>query len=290
MPTISLVVCVSNQRNLLKRLLQEAHGCHDELVVVHDGPDTTNVRTVVEEANGRFYERPLGNQQEPHWPFAWGQAVHDWILRLDADEFPSEEMKEWLQRFRQGPDPPESVSGYTCIWPIWNGIRAVTKHWPAGRIFLMNRQRVRFFGIAEQTPIPDGRFVALPLILNHRPPRRSHGLRNVLFRRQAYTWRNVIARGLLGKPTDLPCWRWDNPAWPERWEEVRRRPLRTAIARLVMDTLRTLRDQWKNERKILLSTAINGPINHMLFCFVYCQVRRLQKRKRLEEQVPKKSQ
>ena len=217
MPAICLVVCVSNQRDLLNRLLQEARGCYDELVVVHDGPESTNtsqtcgndantaqkplaidfgtlpkrfqlpaayhasedapklgsVHELVARYRGRFFQPPRVGSLEGQSPFAWSCATHDWILRLDADEFPSEEMKDWIARFRRGDDPEPSISGYTCIWPIWNGTRAITEHWPAGRIFLFNRRRVRFFGQVEQTPIPDGRYEALPLILHHQPRRRS---------------------------------------------------------------------------------------------------------------------
>src|SRR4051812_32393021 len=132
MPNLSLVVCVHLQRDLLERLIREAQGSYDDLVVVHDGPDTANLRAIVEPAGGRFFERPREHQQEPHWPFAWGQAKHDWILRLDADEFPDTEMKQWLREFRRAPEPSAAISGYSCVWPLWDGKRPITKKWPGG--------------------------------------------------------------------------------------------------------------------------------------------------------------
>src|SRR6266568_303553 len=139
MPDVSLVVCVFKEGDLLARLLQYAAGLYDDLVVVHDGPDETNGRALVEKTGGRFFEAPRDFQQEPHWPLAWEKAAHDWILRLDADELPSEELKAWLQKFRTGPEPPEVISGFTCVWPLWNGTRAVSQRWPAGRHFLFHR-------------------------------------------------------------------------------------------------------------------------------------------------------
>src|SRR6267378_2170301 len=192
MPAVSLVVCLHQQRDLLERLLQKSAGCYDDLVVVHDGPDEPGIRTVVEAAGGRFFERPRENQQEPHWPFAWGQAKHDWILRLDADEYPSEDMKVWLKKFRSAPEPVPDVSAYTCIWPMWNGQRAISKKWPAGRDFLFHRHRVRFYGMAEQGIIPDGKRTPVDLILHHEVLGRvTHNLRNILMRKQAYRWRKI---------------------------------------------------------------------------------------------------
>lgn len=235
MPKITLVVCIHEEAALLKRLLIQSQGLFDDLVVVHDGPAKTDeIKELVIEYGGRFFVRPRAFQQEPHWPFAWEQARYDWILRWDADEFPSLGMKEWLKAFREGADPETAISGYTCIWPLWNGVRPVTRRYPDGRIFMINRQRVRFFGMAENVPEPDGQWAPLPLTLQHEPPRASYGLRNILSRRQAYLWRHVIARSLLlPNPGSLPCWRWNNPEWPVGWRQIREQPVWTGIKRLI---------------------------------------------------------
>ena len=174
MPTLSLVVCVYGERDLLERLLRAATDCYDDLVVVHDGPvgGSPPIEELVTQLDGRFFVGPRSFQQEPHWPFAWAQAKHDWILRLDADEVPSIELKKWLHGFRNGPEPDVMVSGYTCVWPLWDGRQIITKRWPAGRIFLFHKERVRFFGMVEQVPVADGRWDIVPLILEHRPRAR----------------------------------------------------------------------------------------------------------------------
>jgi hypothetical protein len=274
MPAISLVVCVHRQRNLLERLIRESKDCCDELVVIHDGKDVTNVREIVEKAGGRFIESERRGSLEAQSPFAWAQATHDWILRLDADEFPSQEMKTWLREFRHAPEPPPEISGYTCIWPLWNGRREVSKKWPAGRIFLFHRQRVKFFGMVEQTPVPDGVYQPLDFILHHQPERKSYGLHNILVRKQAYLWRERIATSLLGKPTDLPCWRWTDENWPLGWEQIRRRPIWTMVKRFTLGTLRTLREQWKAEKKLFPAAAISGPAHHASISFKLHRLKR----------------
>jgi hypothetical protein len=278
MPAISLVICVYKETAMLDRLLRDAADCYDDLVVVHDGPaapdESERIKQLVVQRGGRFFVRPRAFQQEPHWPFAWEQARHDWILRLDADELLDEEMKQWLRRFRSEPEPAADVSGYTCIWPLWNGTRAITQRWPAGRIFLFHKKRVRFFGMAEQVPIADDHFEALSLVLQHRPHRKSYGLANLLFRRQAFLWRSVIAQSLLGRPTDLACWRWTDEQWPEVWEEIRRRPMRTALYRLLAWPILGMRDYWHHERKLIPSAAISGGVHHCLIALKYWWVRK----------------
>lgn len=270
MPAVTLVLCVCRERELLERLLRQSNGCYDELVVVHDGPDTGGVKALVESAGGRFFERPRAYQQEPHWPFAWEQAGNDWILRLDADEYPSPDLKRWLTEFRTAPQPGDMVSGFTCIWPLWNGRRAVTRQWPAGRIFLFDRRRVRFLGMVEAVPVPDACFEAVNLVLQHEPLRKSYGVRNILFRKQAYHWRRVIAESLQAPPTRLPCWRWDTPEWPPNWEQLRRRPLRTALDRLLRYPAHQVRDMLRAREFPRLSACLNPGLHHFMLGLRVC--------------------
>jgi hypothetical protein len=267
MPALSMVVCVRGEARLFERLLRETTGCYDDLVVVHDGPADTDgsqgIERFVVQHNGRFFVRPRAFQQEPHWPFAWEQAKHDWILRLDTDEFPSEELKAWLRQFRDSPEPKD-ISGYTCIWPLWNGRRTVTMRWPAGRIFLLHRRRVRFFGMAEQVPIPDTLFEPLDLVLNHQPNRKSYGVRNVLLRRQAYLWRRVIAQSLMGKPTDLACWRWTSDEWPEFWRNLRLHPLRHSFVSLARFPVHQFRGMLAVGEVPLISECLNPALHHFM--------------------------
>ena len=278
MPPVSLVVCVSQDRELLERLLQRSAGCYDDLIVVHDGPDTAGVRAAAEAAGGSFFERPRAYQQEPHWPFAWGKAAHDWILRLDVDEFPGQELKAWLQEFRPRPEPASAISGFTCIWPLWNGRKAVTRNWPSGRIFLFNKQRVRFFGMAETLPIPDSNYQALKLVLQHEPRRKSYGVRNILFRKQAYHWRRVIAQSLMGLPTELPCWRWTSPDWPAPWDSLRRQPIRHSLVSLFWFPLCQVKDMLRAGEVPRLSPCLNPGLLHFLLGL---RVQRVMRRKRI---------
>jgi len=199
----------------------------------NSSPRPESIQALVERHRGRYFEGARCFEQEPHWPFAWSQAKNDWILRLDADEFPSPELVAWLLEFRVSREPEPDISGYTCTWPLWNGKRVTSSRWPAGRIFLINRRHVRFFGMVEQSPVADGRFAALSLVLNHQPKRTAYGVRNVLLRRQSYYWRSVISRSLIGKPTDLPRWRWNVAEWPEPWKSIRHHPLKYGLSALI---------------------------------------------------------
>jgi hypothetical protein len=329
MPALSLVVCVHKERDLLERLLTEAQGCYDDLVVVHDGPEgcdisgsareaggeteprwrspeelslakpnvpppaiardyaeltpahplpagyrlltgtpvPRSIHEIVARLGGRFYEGPRCFQQEPHWPFAWSVARHDWILRLDADEYPEASLKEWLLNFCMENEGRQQTSGFTCIWPLWDGKKMISSKWPEKRFFLFNKKRVKFFGMAEQSPIPE--FLTNPtnLILVHAPKRKSFGLVNVLQRNQAYRWRSIIAMSLFHETDRFPRWNWNTRSWPCTWEKIRRNPLKQAFSRVIKMPIYETKYLWRIERKFLISAILSGGINHFLICF-----------------------
>jgi hypothetical protein len=238
-------------------------------------PIPGSIHELVTKYGGRYFEGPRCWQQEPHWPFAWSQAKHDWILRLDADEFPSSELRSWLQNIRKNPSLPSS--GFSALWPPWNGTRVITKKIPPFRIFFFNRQQVTFFGMAENGPSLKTPPEELLLEIVHQPVRKSIGPGNLLLREQAYRWRRVIGLSLQKTPLELPRWRMNSPDWPLYWEQMRQKPLRTALKRALLSIPREWRHCRKNGYDFLPEAAVGTALHKFLLplAFWYYQRRRL---------------
>ncbi len=338
MPKISLVVCLHKERDLLERLLQHASGCYDDLVVVHDGPEsaelgkwklesgtddmlyevgwespedlslrepdappiklardfadlppdgpmptgyrlvqgvpaTGSTHELVCKYGGRFFEGPRCFQQEPHWPFGWWAAKHDWILRLDADEFPSPKMKDWLIDFKGSGQSPLGVSGYNCIWPLWNGkVEKWTQRAPS-RLFLFSKSLNESFGMAETQPMP---FccapLPIPLLLHHQPRRKSYGISNLLYRNQAYSWRRVIALSLLKSPLQLPRWKYTKTLWPDHWENLKKQNLREAAYSSVRVGVGQMVYEVRHGSEILISAFLGTTLNQFLMAWTFKRV------------------
>lgn len=349
MPNISLVVCLYKERDLLERLLQQAEGCYDDLVVVHDGveecvpsediggrrsvqssstinpssvinhqsqcyeegwkspedlslkepnappieiardyaelpksaplptgyrlktglPQLGSIHELVNRYGGRFYEGPRCFQQEPHWPFAWWAAKHDWILRLDADEIPSAQLQQWLYAFRQDSFFAEQTSGFLCKWPLWDGTQPLYKCAYPFRRFLINRCFVSFFGMAENVPEGILGFTEINSTLIHAPNRKSFGLSNLVMRPQAYCWRAVIAHS-LGKPLyDLPRWQQSYREWPLHWAQIQQRPLWTGFKRFLRTLWYEFVQKPRHGRVIILSDSLGTALNQLLMAWAY---------------------
>lgn len=236
-------------------------------------PKPGSTHELVAKHGGRFFEGPRCWQQEPHWPFGWSMAKHDWILRLDADEFPSGELAAWIHRFRELPREAPRSEGFSCLWPLWDGRRTTTNHWPTGRIFLFNRRSTSSLGMVEQTPMIEGQVTELPLTLCHQPCRKSYGIRNILFRPQAFVWRTVIASSLLGSPLALPRWRWNTADWPGSWKAVIDDPLVEGFYRLLKFPWEQIRSLRSHGEKFSVSICLNPAIHHFMLCMKIWQLR-----------------
>jgi hypothetical protein len=327
MPKVSLVVCLRNETAFLKRLLQNCSSCYDDLVVVHDGwedtqlhpnspiskefkdaaddpglkkpgappweisldysklkknaSDPTGYRPIsgaiprsglsklVERHHGRLYVGPRCFQQEPHWPFAWWKARHDWILRLDADEYPSKEMRVWLRGFRKTAFALKNISGFSCLWPFWDGREEFFFTQMEWRPFLFHKQRVSFVGMAEQGPIPAFKWKSTGLTLHHRPHRSSFGLNYVLFRRQSYRWRKCIAASLMRRPIDLPCWHYSRETWPIHWAQIIQKPWSVGLRRFIRILAVNLGSMPKKGFKFFQSELFGAPFHQLLISWTY---------------------
>jgi hypothetical protein len=274
MPKITLIVCVYGDRVPLARLLARSVDCYDELLVIHDEPDFEDVASLVQSFGGRFMIRPRAFSQEPHIPFALGEASNDWILRFDADEYPSAELRDWLIQFREAPEPESDISDYRCIWPAWDGARPITKRWPNNRLFLFHRQRVQMIGVSEQGIMPEGRSVKIPLTLCHEPAMRTHGLKNLFAKNRTMAGRKRIVNALLGSPLDHPRWRYESAEWPLLWEQIRRHPLLTLVYRLLVWPLRQACGMVLARDFPRPSIFMHAAIFHTLVCWDFWKTRR----------------
>jgi glycosyltransferase involved in cell wall biosynthesis len=97
--SISLIVTTLNEEHNIGRCLGSAHGV-GEMIVVDSGSADDTVR-IAEEHGARVLTREfVSNADQKNW--AIGQASHDWILILDADEYLSEELRREISESMAG--------------------------------------------------------------------------------------------------------------------------------------------------------------------------------------------
>lgn len=101
MEKLSVVIITLNEATDIARAVRSVHGLADEVVVVDSG-STDGTQRIAQEAGARVVHRDFsGYGEQKH--FASEQAANPWVLNIDADEHPSEELKASIRRILEQP-------------------------------------------------------------------------------------------------------------------------------------------------------------------------------------------
>jgi len=91
MPEISVVIMTLNEELNIERCLQSVRDVADEIIVV-DSFSTDRTEEICLKFGARFIRHPFGGYIEQR-RYSIGQATHDHILAIDADEALSDELR-----------------------------------------------------------------------------------------------------------------------------------------------------------------------------------------------------
>jgi len=101
MTGISVVIITFNEEKNLGRCLESIRSVADEVVVI-DSSSTDSTVAIAQEYGARVIDHPFaGYGQQKN--FAVGQANHNWVLSLDADEALTPELAKNILSLKDGP-------------------------------------------------------------------------------------------------------------------------------------------------------------------------------------------
>lgn len=160
---ITFGLVVYNEQDLIRRCLESVKNVADEIIIVHDGDCADQTLVIAREYTDKIYVRPRQGGSDPHRIFILQQAKNDWVFMIDADEFLSDELKNFLKNATLEP----TFGAYAFKWPIWNGERYVTT--TNYRACLFNRSKAWAVGLHNFSTQSAGPTQKLDIALEHRP-------------------------------------------------------------------------------------------------------------------------
>jgi glycosyltransferase involved in cell wall biosynthesis len=108
-PPLSVVLITFNAERTLRETLASVTSWADEIVLVDSG-STDDTLTIAHAHGCRVLHRSFDGFG-PQKQFAIKQATHDWILLLDADEAPDDQLQTSIQQtLAASPDPKQAFS------------------------------------------------------------------------------------------------------------------------------------------------------------------------------------
>jgi glycosyltransferase involved in cell wall biosynthesis len=206
---ISACLAVRNEEAVIERCLRSLQGAVDEIVLVHDGDCEDATLEIAARYGCRVFVRPPLSPEHQR-VFAYRQARGEWLLRIDADEFLSEELRANMRELVKDP----AANGHTFEWPMWDGERYVTRQ-GAPRLMLFRRDRTHVLGLPESWEAVDPPIRHWHYLIEHRPTYNNFALAMIRtkWRRRALTH----ARSLVSDFADLPKFNYSGPGdWPLR--------------------------------------------------------------------------
>ena len=91
---ISLIILTYNEEIHIGRLLENIAGFADEVFIV-DSYSTDKTLEIAEKYGAKIIQHPFENQaQQFNWALDNLNIKNEWILRLDADEYLTPELKK----------------------------------------------------------------------------------------------------------------------------------------------------------------------------------------------------
>jgi len=143
MQKLSVVIITLNEEKNIGRCLESVRGLADETVVV-DSFSTDRTEEICLRYGARFIRHPFeGYIEQKSW--ALGQAVHPWVLSLDADEALSDELRKSLSGLGDHP----GAEGYSFN-RLTNYCGKWIRHcgwYPDRKLRLVNRNKARWGGV-----------------------------------------------------------------------------------------------------------------------------------------------
>ncbi len=158
---ISACLVVYNEALSIRRCLESLRGAVDEIIVVHDGPCQDETLNICREFGARIFIRPHFGIMEAHLIFAIRQTQFAWIIRIDADECLSEQLRTNLRSLVADAHKLD-ISAYSFLWSD-RGFGNVIKYKPV----LFRKKNLFWFPIPHLVWQTRGRVAQSDYVLDH---------------------------------------------------------------------------------------------------------------------------
>jgi glycosyltransferase involved in cell wall biosynthesis len=237
---ISFGLVVYNEQSLIRRCLESIAEVADEIILVHDGQCADQTLVIAREYTDKIYTRPRQGGSDPHRIFIMQQAANDWIFMIDADEFLSGGLKDFLKNATLDP----VFGAYAFKWPLWNGERYVTVS--NYRACLFNRPKSWAVGLHNFSIQTIGNIEKIDHILEHQPKQNKVDFKR--FSGQLKVRIDRDARCFLQGFKDLE--KFNEPLIPGSFKDWLDRyishPLFYAYYNFIFYLLGTLKNNWRD--------------------------------------------
>jgi len=132
---VTACLVVYNEEAVIERCLESISLVVDEIIIIMDGKSTDSTKSICKEFGCRIYEQKHLGEAEPHKMLSYSLAKNDWILEIDADEYLSLPLQDFIKKREFNAD------AYRFIWRQYYGDKLLRMR-NYGKTVLFNKKRM----------------------------------------------------------------------------------------------------------------------------------------------------
>ena len=165
MKEISALMVVYHEEDVINRCLQSLSKVTDEIIIIHDGPCQDKTLEIAKKYTDQIHEMEEHKGIGESWYIkGFKLCNNEWILRIDADEYLSDELQNELRKLVK----TDTYDAYSFVWPMWDGekyisFRALRKN------FLFRKSKIGFIDKFHYPIKVLGKICNSNLIVHHKP-------------------------------------------------------------------------------------------------------------------------
>ncbi len=258
---LSACIIAYNEEALIGRCLDSLDGIVDEIIVVHDGPCSDKTLEIAARYNARIIVAEHRGYMEAHLPRAYTEAQGEWLLRIDADEFLSTELRKALPELLKRP-----TAAYEFLWRLHDGERYISLSWPYKQC-LFRKDCVSFIAIPHFISEVQGVTERLPFLLEHQPRYNNYSFKT--FRTKWLAMARIVAAVYGYDFNMIPRFNNLETQWPKNILWRRRFPLLIMPFDAVFIFIKTLGAGWREPKVVwrvaLLHAGFRSAVDWQIF-------------------------
>lgn len=211
---ITACLVIYNAEKFIERCLESVNNIVDEIVIVMDGQSQDQTYEICKKYTDNIFIQNHIGMSDPHLVFALKKARGDWLLKIDADEFLSAELKRNIKKLVLD----KQIDGYKFLCRLYDGQKYITKNKPY-KLALFRKNKIGYLGIPHGKFKVRGKIIDKNFLLEHRPDYNKWTMK--MFKTKQIPWAKIHARWLLKDFNDLPRFQIDDREWD--WQNKLRR-------------------------------------------------------------------
>lgn len=221
---ISAFIIAYHEESLIERALKSLRGVVDEILVFHDGPCSDNTLKIAKKYTKKVFTLQRKGRAALHLIAAIKKAKNDWVLKVDADEFLSEDMKKNINKLAQN----KKIAAYTFVWPWWNGKKYISKNYPIKKVMFRKSKAsfIQYPGWDE--PRTKGETINTSYLLEHKPKKKDSKTIKAFTEKALGRYGKSQARYTIKPLSDFETYNYDATDFPLNIRLRRKFPLLTA--------------------------------------------------------------